>query len=387
MSELKTSPDDEDNKTGKKRNLPSWMSSRGHKNDGGENAKQAIIHGKAKKDQNELHSKRGHEEESSSAAYLGATDFSKLMEGVVFVLSGFVNPERGILRSRMLEMGAEYHPDWNSNCTLLVCAFPNTPKFRQVEADCGTIVSKDWISLCYDQRKLVDIETYLLHAGKPWRRQGVPDEARQDIRQAAYRKSTIREEKKSHPKPTISASSKIKDCFPPSEVKKWAIEDLMKTISWLENQEEKPEQSEIKKIAIEGILTCLQDAIQSLKQGQDIQHVAEQWACIPRVVEELANFDGNSGDQDSHHKEDLQRQAISCKEIYELEYSKIDDDISIKKKTSKAKGSECGNRKKTLARDDTAYDSDETVEMTEEEIDEAYNTIARVFANAKGVSL
>ena len=63
-------------------------------------------------------------------------------EGVVFVLSGFVNPERSTLRSQALEMGAEYQPDWNSDCTLLVCAFPNTPKFRQVEADCGTIVSK-----------------------------------------------------------------------------------------------------------------------------------------------------------------------------------------------------------------------------------------------------
>lgn len=58
------------------------------------------------------------------------------------MLSGFVNPERSILRSQALEMGAEYQPDWNSGCTLLVCAFPNTPKFRQVEADCGTIVSK-----------------------------------------------------------------------------------------------------------------------------------------------------------------------------------------------------------------------------------------------------
>lgn len=60
----------------------------------------------------------------------------------MFVLSGFVNPERGILRSQALEMGAEYRPDWSSDCTLLVCAFPNTPKFRQVESDCGTIVSK-----------------------------------------------------------------------------------------------------------------------------------------------------------------------------------------------------------------------------------------------------
>lgn len=68
-----------------------------------------------------------------------------LQEGVVFVLSGFVNPERGTLRSQALEMGAKYEPDWNSGCTLLICAFPNTPKFRQVEADNGTIVSKVYL--------------------------------------------------------------------------------------------------------------------------------------------------------------------------------------------------------------------------------------------------
>lgn len=58
------------------------------------------------------------------------------------MLSGFVNPERSMLRSKAIEMGAAYQADWNSDCTLLVCAFPNTPKFRQVEADCGTIISK-----------------------------------------------------------------------------------------------------------------------------------------------------------------------------------------------------------------------------------------------------
>lgn len=60
----------------------------------------------------------------------------------MFVLSGFVNPERSTLRSQALEMGAEYKPDWSPDCTLLVSAFSNTPKFRQVEADCGTIVTK-----------------------------------------------------------------------------------------------------------------------------------------------------------------------------------------------------------------------------------------------------
>ena len=58
------------------------------------------------------------------------------------MLSGFVNPERSTLRSQALDMGAEYRADWTSDYTLLVCAFVNTPKFRQVQADNGTIVSK-----------------------------------------------------------------------------------------------------------------------------------------------------------------------------------------------------------------------------------------------------
>lgn len=65
-----------------------------------------------------------------------------IQEGVVFVLSGFVNPERSTLRSQALAMGATYHPDWNSLSTLLISAFPNTPKFRHVQSNSGTIVSK-----------------------------------------------------------------------------------------------------------------------------------------------------------------------------------------------------------------------------------------------------
>jgi hypothetical protein len=30
-------------------------------------------------------------------------------------------------------MGAKYKGDWDSSCTHLVCAFPNTPKFNQVD--------------------------------------------------------------------------------------------------------------------------------------------------------------------------------------------------------------------------------------------------------------
>ncbi|KAL0415288.1 UNVERIFIED_CONTAM: DNA-repair protein XRCC1 [Sesamum latifolium] len=293
----------------RKRNLPSWMSSREEENDDGEKSKQPRTHGKSKKDQKAFHVESKVEENSASgsATSSGASDFSKLMEGVVFVLSGFVNPERGDLRSQMLEMGAEYQPDWTPNCTLLVCAFANTPKFRQVKADGGTVISK------------------------------------------------------------------MKGCFSPAKVKKWAVEDLKRTISWLENQDEKPEPSEIKKIASEGILTCLQDAIDALKQGLGIQQITEQWACLPRVVEQLAQLDGTA----LPSKDDLCREVMVCKQIYELEFLNLEhDDIVEKKRPQTQRSKKVGNTKENVAGDDTSYDSDGTVEMTEEEIDQAYNTIA-----------
>ena len=46
--------------------------------------------------------------------------FSKLLEGVVFSLSGFKNPFRGQLREKGMEMGAQYRGDWDSECTHLV---------------------------------------------------------------------------------------------------------------------------------------------------------------------------------------------------------------------------------------------------------------------------
>ncbi|XP_046383136.1 DNA repair protein XRCC1 isoform X2 [Ischnura elegans] len=84
--------------------------------------------------------------------------FKKLLENVVFVISGFQNPLRGELRSKALEMGAKYKPDWNDSCTHLVCAFPNTPKFMQVLGR-GHIVNSRWIEDSYSQRRRL-----------PWRR-------------------------------------------------------------------------------------------------------------------------------------------------------------------------------------------------------------------------
>lgn len=376
-------------KNGRKRNLPSWMSSKPGSSGSGQSisndeAETMETAEQAKGRRKTNHGKTLPDEAENEAHF---SNFSKLMEGVVFVLSGFVNPERGTLRSQALEMGAKYQPDWNSESTLLICAFSNTPKFRQVEADNGTIVSKEWITECYKQQKLVEIETYLMHAGKPWKRQSVSHESSQDQKPSTSRKSQTRGEKSSPFKTTTAPSSeevhsdKVKDGFSPYKVKKWAIDDLNRTISWLENQDERPEPHEMKKIAAEGILTCLQDAIDSLNQGQDMRQITEQWECIPRAVEELAKFDGSCVGSATMHK-DLCKQAATCKQIYELEYrNREDDELSKKKEQQTRVSGKAGG----AAKDAAAYDSDDTVEMTEEEINHAYNAVASTVRNTKRV--
>lgn len=84
--------------------------------------------------------------------------FKKLLEGVVLTISGIQNPERSNLRSKALEMGAKYRGDWDGQCTHLICAFRNTPKYNQVQG-VGKIVKKDWVLQCHANRKHI-----------PWRR-------------------------------------------------------------------------------------------------------------------------------------------------------------------------------------------------------------------------
>ncbi|PRQ50817.1 putative BRCT domain-containing protein [Rosa chinensis] len=372
------------------RNLPSWVSSRDNESESPEKKPNGDGEGEERKEgQKPTQGKGRGSSKNSGASSSGTTNVSKLLEGVVFVLSGFVNPERSILRSQALEMGAEYQPDWSSECTLLVCAFSNTPKFRQVEADCGTIVSKEWISECYTQKKLVDIESYLMHAGKPWRKSSVSQDNRHDQRLSRPSRSK-KQDGDSPSKPTASATLKhvkaadsVRECFSPSEVKKWAVNDLKKTISWLESQEEKPDPDEIKQIAAEGILTCLQDAIASLEQKQDVQQITEQWNFIPHVVEELAKLESTGNNSVAISKEDLCRQAMDCKRIYEVELHNLDDDSSRKKKRKTGRREKDKGETEALCSGAAVYDSDETLEMTEEEIDLAYNTIASKISNTE----
>ncbi|XP_066376756.1 DNA-repair protein XRCC1-like [Miscanthus floridulus] len=268
-------------------------------------------------------------------------------------------------------MGAEYRADWTSDCTLLVCAFVNTPKFRQVQADNGTIVSKDWIFESYKQKKLVDIEPFLMHAGKPWRKNKEPVETDQDEKET--RKVHQKQVQRSRVKPSTSDATEAGNlesankCFSPSKIKQWAVDDLAQTMSWLDSLEEKPEPSELKTIASEGVITCLQDAIESLEQGNDIKGVAEQWSFVPHVVNELLELDGG-GKGAALPKEQLCQLAAKCKKIYQAEFARVVD-IDGKNKDKHQNDSPVAEHRRKTKSEDDHYDSDETIEMTEEEID------------------
>lgn len=112
---------------------------------------------------------------------------------------------------------------------------------------------------------------------------------------------------------------------------------------------------------------------------QDVCKLTEEWKFVPRVVEELAKLDGvRDNNTGSMTKKNLRRHAMECKRIYEVELSSLED-TSLRKNKSQPKGDEQkkdGKRIKSAGGGTAGYDSDETVEMTEEEIDLAYNTVS-----------
>ncbi len=56
----------------------------------------------------------------------------KPFEGLVIVLSGIENPERGQVRQRIIDLGGEYSANWTSRSTHLISAFKKTPKVDQM---------------------------------------------------------------------------------------------------------------------------------------------------------------------------------------------------------------------------------------------------------------
>ncbi|XP_068629178.1 DNA repair protein XRCC1-like isoform X2 [Battus philenor] len=104
---------------------------------------------------------RAEAEEGSARAEAAA-----VLRGVVFAMSGYVNPERAALRDAGLALGARYCPDWTPSCTHLVCAFPNTPKMKQVlsSAAHAHVVGGAWLRDCRAQRRRLPESRYALHA-------------------------------------------------------------------------------------------------------------------------------------------------------------------------------------------------------------------------------
>ncbi|XP_006871424.1 PREDICTED: DNA repair protein XRCC1 [Chrysochloris asiatica] len=89
-------------------------------------------------------------------------ELSKILQGVVVVLSGFQNPFRSELRDKALELGAKYRPDWAPDSTHLICAFANTPKYSQVLGLGGRIVRKEWVLDCHRMRRRLPSRRYLM---------------------------------------------------------------------------------------------------------------------------------------------------------------------------------------------------------------------------------
>ncbi|KAJ6615902.1 hypothetical protein lerEdw1_015111 [Lerista edwardsae] len=102
----------------------------------------------------------------------GDVSFQHLLQGTVFVLSGFQNPFRSELRDKALEMGGQvpnrldhrqHSPHVSAPpCTVTSCAFANTPKYSQVKALGGTIVRKEWVLDCHRTRRRLPCKRYLM---------------------------------------------------------------------------------------------------------------------------------------------------------------------------------------------------------------------------------
>lgn len=94
------------------------------------------------------------------------------------------------------------------------------------------------------------------------------------------------------------------------------------------------------------------------KLFQDMRPVMEQWMFVPHVVKELVELESGRSKKGSLSVEELCELAITCKKVYESEYGRLDGSPRWK-----------GKHKVAGDEEDNGNDSDQTIEMTEEEIE------------------
>ncbi|KAJ7304106.1 hypothetical protein JRQ81_011630 [Phrynocephalus forsythii] len=131
--------------------------------------------------------------QTQSSEETASGSFRHLLQGVVFVLSGFQNPFRSELRDKALEMGAKYRPDWTPDSTHLICAFANTPKFSQVKGLGGVIVCKEWILDSYRARRRLPCKRYLMFS--PESSSSEPDEEEEEEEEESDEEASARRHK------------------------------------------------------------------------------------------------------------------------------------------------------------------------------------------------
>ncbi|CAI5959571.1 unnamed protein product [Closterium sp. NIES-64] len=191
--------------------------------------------------------------------------FSRILEGVVFAISGVANPERAELRGKAMEMGARYRPDWTPDCTLLVAAFPGTPKVRSVTADDGTIVYKRWVEQCYRGQAEA----------------GVGEGEEEEEQKPKRRRLLI---------PPLTGGGDMGGgnggkLSGEELVAQWVAGDMVHVRAFLEEQEEQPPEGEVDRVAREGMLACFDDAIAGVEKGQALAASIASWPVVPRALD------------------------------------------------------------------------------------------------------
>ena len=99
---------------------------------------------------------------------------------------------------------------------------------------------------------------------------------------------------------------------------------------------------------------------------QEIQSVTDTWMIVPNLVRKLIDLDTGEGRM-LFTREELLKLTIDCKHAYQLEFCSLSE---------RDKGSQASHKDREVEGFDQGFESESTIEMTEEEIDLAFKGLA-----------
>jgi DNA-repair protein XRCC1 len=186
---------------------------------------------------------------------------------------------------------------------------------------------------------------YLLNEGRPWRHSSLAQVAQ-----------TVNIDDKK--------SGKETSCGSYGDIQQWVYQDLMSSISWLQQQEEKPTPEDLEAIAAQGILICLEDTIKGLQETSGVAKIVKDWGFVPHAVKKLAALEecGGSG------KYNVVKEAERLHGIYAEELKKLSARSRASKRADVKKESE-KEEQGAVKEDDV--DDDATEVMSDEDLGEA----------------